>query len=186
MPLSTQSRKHRADLVELARLADSDLSVLFREVDNAKLVEEALRDTLPRLIALYGSAATSLAADWYDEMRERAGAKGRFRPIISDLPDVGRTDALAGFAIGPLFGADPDAATAFSKAGGGLQRIIFNADRFTVTGSATQDRQAGWMRVGNGECDWCDQYLTGEVHYVEGYDFDAHDWCRCTAEPVFE
>jgi hypothetical protein len=41
------------------------------------------------------------------------------------------------------------------------------------------------MRVGNGECDWCQRFLDGEVHYAEGYDFAAHDHCGCTAEPVF-
>jgi hypothetical protein len=42
------------------------------------------------------------------------------------------------------------------------------------------------MRQGNGECDWCTGLLDGEVHYVEGYDFDAHDDCRCIAVPVFD
>ena len=52
--------------------------------------------------------------------------------------------------------------------------------------AAVEDSRAqGWMRVGDGGCDWCQQYLDGEVHYVEGYDFDAHDHCNCTAQPVF-
>lgn len=185
MRLSTQAKRHRADVAELARLAESDMSALFRQVDDARQVEQALKDVLPRLVAVYGSAAASLGADWYDEMRAESDAKGRFRPIVADLPGAARTDALAGFAIGPLFGANPDASTAFSKAAGGLQRIIFNADRFTVTGSSNQDKSAGWVRQGNGECDWCQQYLDGEVHYVEGYDFDAHDRCQCVAVPVF-
>lgn len=185
MPLSTQARQHRADLSELARLAENDLTVIFRDVSSAELVKEALNDVLPKLVAVYGSAAASLGADWYEDMRDRAEAKGRFSPIVADLPDLGRTESLAGFAVGPLFGPDPDAATALSKVSGGLQRIIFNADRFTVTGSATQDKRAGWVREGNGECDWCQRYLDGEVHYVEGYDFDAHDRCQCVAVPVF-
>lgn len=186
MPLSATARRHRADLAELAGFAENDLSLVFQDVSSAALVKEALNDTLPRLVEVYGSAAASLGADWYDELREQAEVRGRFQAIVAELPDRGRTESLAGFAVSPLFGAKPDATTALSKAAGGLQKIIFNADRFTITGSSNQDRRCGWMRQGNGECDWCQQYLDGEVHYVEGYDFDAHDRCQCVAVPVFD
>lgn len=186
MPLSTQARRHRNDLAELARLAESDMSVLFRDITDAIRVREALADTLPKLAGLYGSAAASLGADWYDDLRERAGAKGRFRAIAAELPNKSRTDSLARWSIAPLFGADPDGVTALSKAAGGLQRVIFNADRETVRFSSIQDRGAeGWVRVGYGECDWCRQYLDGEIRSSEGYGFDAHDNCKCTAEPAF-
>jgi hypothetical protein len=93
---------------------------------------------------------------------------------------------LARVAVGPLFGDKPDLLAALTLARGGVQRHVANAARETVRYSSIQDRGAvGWVRVGSGECDWCRQYLDGVVHDVEGYDFDAHDHCGCTAEPVF-
>jgi hypothetical protein len=186
--LSPAARKHRADLAELARLAEGDLSFLFHDVVDADRVKESLIDVLPRLVAMYGAAAASLGADWYDELREQAEVRGRFQAIVADLPDVGRTDALAGWAVGPLFGAAPDAIAAQSMVSGGLQRIIFDADRDTVTGSAIRDPRArGWQREGAGECDFCAMLIgRGAVYSEASVEFDAHDRCRCVGVPVFD
>jgi hypothetical protein len=173
--LSLAARKHRADLAELARLAEGDLSFLFHDVVDADRVKESLIDVLPRLVAMYGAAAASLGADWYDELREQAEVRGRFQAIVADLPDVGRTDALAGWAVGPM-------------TSGGLQRIIFDADRDTVTGSAIRDPRArGWQREGAGECDFCAMLIgRGAVYSEASVEFDAHDRCRCVGVPVFD
>ena len=72
------------------------------------------------------------AADWYDEMRDAQRVKGRFRAIPATLPDSGRTDALAGWAVAPLFQAEPDRATTLAKLAGGFQRIVANAARETL------------------------------------------------------
>lgn len=185
---SLAAKKHRADLAELARLASSDMSVLFRNVSKADHVRQGLMDTLPKLVAVYGSAAASLGADWYDEMRQEAEVKGKFQAIVADLPDVGRTDALAGWAIGPLFGANPDALAALGMAAGGLQRIIFNADRNTVMQSSAQDRSSrGWHREGFGECEFCSMLISrGDVYTEATADFAAHDNCRCVAVSSFD
>jgi hypothetical protein len=186
--LSPAARKHRADLAELARLAEGDLSVLFRDVSDADRVRESLIAVLPRLVTMYGSAAASLGADWYDELREQAEVRGRFQAIVAGLPDVGRTDALAGWSVGPLFGATPDASAARSMASGGLQRIIFNADRETVTGSAVRDPKArGWQREGVGECSFCQMLIgRGAVYTEASVQFDSHDRCQCVGVPVFD
>ena len=187
-PLSPAARAHRADLTELVRLAEADLSVVFRKVTNAELVKGALNDILPKLVALYGSAAASLAADWYEEQRVKAEVRGRFQAITAELPTTGRTEALAGFAVGPLYGAKPDAALALVKASGGLQRIIFNADRYTVMGSSVKDPRArGWQREGNGECQFCALLISRGAVYTEGsVDFESHDRCRCVGVPAFD
>ena len=76
---------------------------------------------------------------------------------------------MARWGVGPLFKAVPDATWALTLVTGGLQRIIADADRETVRFSSIQDKAArGWVRVGSGECDWCKQFLDGEVHYNEG------------------
>jgi hypothetical protein len=186
--LSPTARKHRGDLAELARLAEADLSVLFQNVKKADHVRQGLMDMLPKLVAVYGSAAASLGADWYDELRQEAEVKGKFQAIVAYLPDVGRTDSLAGWAVGPLFGAKPDAMAALGMAAGGLQRIIFNADRETVMQSSIQDRYArgGWSREGSGECGFCSMLIgRGTVYSKGSADFASHDRCKCVAVPAF-
>lgn len=184
--LTPQARAHRADLAELVGVAQRDLSILFRQFDTAAAARDGLMDVLPRLTAIYGEAAATLGADWYDDLRDAAGARGGFRAIPAETAPRGQTDALARWSVAPLFAAEPDYATTLIKVAGGMQRLIANADRETVRRSSIQDRGAqGWVRMGAGECDWCEQYLDGEIHYTEGYDFEAHDHCNCTAVPAF-
>jgi hypothetical protein len=187
MALSLAARQHRRDLAELARLAESDLAIVFRQFDAAEAVRDGLRDILPRLMQVYGSAAITLAADWYDDLRDEAEVPGSFRAIPADLPDEGRTDALARWAVTPLFAANPSPEIALSKATGGLQRIIYNADRDTVTTSSIQDRRArGWRREGSGDCDLCKLLLgRGAVYSEATSQFETHDRCACVGVPDF-
>lgn len=185
--VQTAVRLYRADLDELVRLAKNDLSVLWRQATSAVDGRELLLDVLPELVAVYGSAAAALAADWYDGLREEAEVAGRFRAIAADLPPGGQTDALARWAVTPLFSADPDFAGALGRASGGLQRLVANTGRQTVTGSSIADPRArGWTREGSGECDFCQMLIDqGAVYSEASADFQAHDHCRCAAVPVF-
>jgi len=171
-------------LVELA-LADLVASWVS---GSAEAVRDALAATLPELVALYGSAAVALGADWYDELREGAGVDGRFRAIPAVLPDRGRTDSLAGWGVGPLFQAEPDIPTAQAKVAGGLQRIIADAHRDTVIASLTADPQAaGWRRQTVGEtCEFCTLIAgRGAVYSAKTAQFASHDDCDCVAVPVW-
>lgn len=187
MATAAQIRAHRADLNELVRLAENDLSILFRQFDSAEAARDGLMDVLPQLVAVYGSAAATLGADWYDDLRDAAGARGYFRAIPAELPDRGRTDSLARWGIAPLFAAEPDYATSLSKVAGGAQRIIANADRDTIRVSSVTDRGArGWARAGSGTCDFCRMLIgRGAVYTEETSQFESHDRCGCVGVPVF-
>lgn len=181
------ARAHRSDLVTLTGLAERDLAELWRELANAEVARDQLTEILIRLVALYGAAAGTLAADYFDEARDAAGVRGRYRAAPAEPVNDAALAILAGVATKPLFRETPDTAAALTLAQGGLQRHVANVDRETIRLASVDDRQTqGWVRVGRGECDWCQQYLDGVVHYVEGYDFNAHDHCQCTAEPVFD
>lgn len=185
--LTPEVQAHRRDLSELVRLAERDLRVAFREFDTANAARDGLADLLPRLTVIYGDAATALAADWYDNLRDAAEVRGRFSPILADLPDRGRTDALAGWGVGPLYQAEPDWATTLVKVSGGLQRIIANADRQTISTSSAADRGSrGWARAGVGECEFCQMLIgRGAVYKEATADFESHDHCGCVAVPAF-
>jgi hypothetical protein len=148
-----------------------------------------LIDGLPDLVNEYGSAASALGADWYEELRDTAKVAGRFAAIVANLPDLGRTDALARWAVQSLFHTDtPNVAAAQEKVSGGLQRIIANADRETVMGSAVADPKAhGWRRsTQSGACAFCRMVAgRGIIFTHSAGTFACHDHCGCVATPVW-
>lgn len=144
-------------------------------------------DVLPALVATYGDAAGTLAADYYDDLRDRQNVRRRFSAIVAELPNDGGTDELARWGVSPLFKAEPDWSAAKALVAGGLQRRIANVSRLTVAQSSIQDPAArGWQRVGAGGCDFCAMRLGGAVYTEASADFESHDHCRCSSEPVFE
>jgi hypothetical protein len=177
---------HRRDRDELVRLALTDLAVVWRGVTTGEAAREALMDTLPALAGTYGTAATALSADWYDDMRDAAAVRGRFAAVPAELPDRGRTDSLARWGIGPLFAAEPDFAAAKTLVDGGFQRIVADAGRNTVIGSLKEDpRGRGWSRQTSGSaCGFCEMLAgRGAVYSADTADFQSHDHCFCVAVP---
>lgn len=168
----------------LVGYADADLALLWAEVDDATSLRAALNDVLPALIDTYGTAAASLAADWYDDQRELAGVAGRFTAIPADIPDSG-AHALVGWATSKA----TDSTALRSLVLGGLQRRVANFSRLTVTRSALADPAAvGWQRVGSGACTsgFCDMLIgRGAVYSEATADFAAHDNCKCSAVPAW-
>lgn len=179
---------HRRDLEELLRIALKDLGQVWREVKTADAAKAALLELLPRLAVLYGSAAATLGADWYDEMRDAAGVPGRFRAIPVE-PEVDRMDALARWGISPLYALDPDFDAAETLVAGGFQRLVADADRNTVLLSSRQDPRGGkWRRETTGlSCGFCVMLANRGAVYrsADTADFKSHDHCDCLAAPEF-
>lgn len=161
----------------------TDLTVLWRHGDTPLAVSAALHDVLPALIDQYGLAAAALAANWYDDLRDRRGIGGTFTAAPADVPDVG-AHALVGWAAATA--ADyPSFQTLIA---GGAQRRVANFARLTVMDSSVTDPKArGWMRVGDGNtCEFCAMLLgRGAVYSEASADFAAHDHCGCVAVPAF-
>lgn len=172
----------QAETTSLVRLADRDLTRLWRIVSTGAAADEALHDLLPAIVREYGAAGGAMAAEWYDQQRDKVDARGRFfaDPIPADDRGV---HALVGSALKQA----ADDAALKTLILGGVQRRIADHVRLTVANNSVTDRAAeGWVRVGaGGSCDWCDQYLDGEIRTVAGYDFDAHDNCNCTVDVAF-
>jgi hypothetical protein len=185
--VATRGLDLRDGVKGLTTLANRDLHALWAQVSTAVEAREALKDVLPGLIDTYGLAAGTLAADWYDDLRDKLEVRGRFTAIPATIADTG-ADALAGWGVSPLFAAEPDWAAARSLVAGGLQRRIANFSRQTVTGSAIADPKArGWQRVGSGGCDFCSMLIgRGAVYSEATADFESHDHCNCSAAPAFD
>lgn len=173
----------RRGVASLSRLAAADLAVAWRDAESPQQAEAFLRDTLPSLVDLYGAAAATFAADWYDDLRDEREIPGRFTAIPADIGETG-TQALVGWAL-----AEATDLSAFrTLIEGGTQRRIANFARATVTGSAIADPRAdGWQRVGDGDsCAFCRMLIgRGAVYSEAGADFASHDKCGCSAVPAF-
>lgn len=183
----TTPRALRTAITDLAVLAGNDLDGLWRQVSTAEQARDALGDVLPVLVATYGLAASTITADWYDDVRDAVAARGRFTAIPALLDDTG-TDALAGWAVDPLFKPEPDWPLAQVLVAGGMQRRIANHSRATVVDSSLADPAAGgWMRQGAGACAFCAMLIgRGAVYSEAGADFASHDHCHCSAVPAFD
>lgn len=175
----------RADTASLVRLADQDLSRLWRLVANGAAADEALHDLLPAIVREYGAAGAAIAAEWYDQQREKVGAKGRFIAMPIEADDRG-AQSLVGWALATA----KDDATLRTLILGGVQRRVADHVRLTVMDSALTDPQAtGWQRVGNGGCTngFCDMLIARGAVYTEATaDFAAHDHCECSAVPAWK
>lgn len=78
--------------------------------------------------------------------------------------------------------------TAEAGSSAAAMRHVLNGGRSTITGTVAADpRAAGWARVTSGAaCEFCSMLEGRGAVYSEGtVDFEAHDGCACTAEPVF-
>lgn len=181
MALSRHEEFRRA-VRDLGIVAQADLKVLWRSARDARDAKEALLDLLPDLVETYSLAAGSLAADYYDDVREQVAAKGRFAAIVPEPGDTG-TRSLVAWALdtatdGPAFQ---------SLVEGGFQKRIANGARNVVTMSSIADPSArGWMRIGAGECDFCAMLVSrGAVYTESSVEFAAHDHDNCGAAPAF-
>lgn len=182
MALSRHEEFRRA-IRDLGIVADGDLSVLWRSVRDERDARTALMDLLPDLVETYSLAAGSIAADYYDDLREAAEAPRRFTAIV---PDPGDTDttSLVAWALGEA----NDGPAFRSLVEGGFEKRIANSARNVVTTSSVADPSAiGWMRVGAGACDFCAMLVSrGAVYTEASADFPAHDRCHCGAAPAFD
>lgn len=183
---------YRAALADVSALAIRDLLGRLRgfDVRDARRAQSDLLDVLPDLIEAYHVSAGAVAADWYDLMRLEEEVPGRFAAVVADPPSVGRAEALAGWAVGPAFGADdPTVARSLvlSKVSGGLTRAVLDGARGTIVGSTVADpARVGWRRATSGGCGFCEMLAgRGTVYSESSADFASHDHCRCSAVPDF-
>lgn len=185
--------EQRQALLDITDLASSELTrLLTRLRDDAvptQVVVDALMELLPQLGDQYGSAAAYLAAEWFDEARLAAEARGTY--MAEQAGDVGRArwQALARWGTDPLRLTDPDWAAAMQLIMGGLQRTIADRHRLTITDNSYRDPQArGWQRVGTGDtCKFCRFLIDrGGVYTDRTVTFRSHDSCRCAASPTWD
>ena len=189
MPTLPQVESHARQLRALTSLATKALEVRFRRLDLDDLagMQRTLTAYLPTLVDQFGSAAAAGAADWYDDLRADSPARGRFRAVPANLPGESRTAALAGWAT-----STTDRPLVLERLAGGVQRIVANADRDTITESARRDpHTVRYARHASANaCAFCAMVASrGAVYRSEasaGEGRKYHDKCHCIAVPVWD
>ena len=148
-------------------------------------VRSDLLSAVPEVIGYYADGSSALAADFYDDERDRASARGRFtaEPVVLDRWEkVGR--ALA-WATQPLVEGDGDVPARLAEV---VQIETARPYRDTITTNRQRDPEAvGWQRVSAGGCSFCRMLASrGAVYRAETARFASHTNCHCTAQPVFK
>jgi len=167
---------------DLNILAQRDVRTALRGLTDPRDGKVVLETLLPELVDAYGDQAASLAADYYDELRETERITGRFTARAPRPADT-ETAKLVHWALGEA--ASPE--TFVSLVLGGVQKRVTNTARSTVMESSFLDPKArGWMRIGTGNCDFCAMLIArGAVYTEQTVDFSPHDWCGCGAAPAW-
>ncbi|WP_104150972.1 VG15 protein [Mycobacterium intracellulare] len=194
-PTQTRSQPLRESLVTVTGLAVQDLAPIWR-LPTADITQ-ALFDIVPGIVQKWNLAAASVAADWYDHLRETDAVAGHFTAIVPDIGDQG-AQALAGWGA-EAFKAPVEhepveldqlspVESARNRVEGGLQKRLVNAANLTVTESSKADPQArGYMRrTRPGACKFCLMVASrGAVYTKATATFACHEHCHCEAVPAW-
>jgi hypothetical protein len=189
MPSARESRAQLRLLTEDAvETATGLLASLTGSPAERRLI---LLDTMPDLVGYYSDGSSALAADFYEEERELAGARQAFRPeLVVDDRTVKIRRAVA-WATSPLFEPGDDDAAAEELASGRLGEVIqlesARPYRSTITSNRQRDPEAvGWRRITSGGCRLCRMLAArGAVYRESTVRFATHPHCNCSAQPVF-
>lgn len=145
----------------------------------------ALLDTVPALIGYYADGSAALAADFYEDERERADVRSPFRTglVVADRT-VDQRRAIAWSAAPLLTGLEADAGKRLAEV---VQLEVARPYRDTITANRRRDpASVGWRRINNGGCKFCRMLADrGAVYKRDTALFAAHPNCHCTAQPVF-
>lgn len=139
--------------------------------------------------------AAGLASRYLEAHRMAARVPGapevRLAPQIDAqrLETALRVTSLVAIRRGFGAGFSPEKAMAngFVQSSGSATRLVLDAGRETIRRTTLADsRTQGWRRVGSPSCDFCRMLIgRGAVYTEASADFQAHDHCGCSAEPVY-
>jgi hypothetical protein len=145
----------------------------------------ALLNEVPEIIGYYAEGSAALAADFYEETRERAGVTARFTAEVSLEDRTVKIRRAIAWSAEPLF--EGDEVLAGARLAEVVQLDTARPFRQTVLENRRRDPEAvGWRRVTSGGCKLCRMLADrGAVYRHDTARFAAHPNCHCGAEPVF-
>lgn len=182
MPSASESR--RALILVTSAAVDAAVRLYGSLDGRPEVVRAGLLDGVPEVIGYFAEGSAALAADFYDDERAAAAARGRFtaEPVIVDRVEKIRRGVA--WAAQPLFDGDGDTSSRLAEV---VQLETARPYRDTVTTNRLRDPESvGWRRVTGGGCKFCTMLAgRGAVYRESTVRFASHPNCHCTAQPVF-
>lgn len=192
-----------ADTAAVIARANADLERMWQRIwssipdgpTKAAAVRDQLLLHIPRLVERYGEAAAAAAADWYDALRERAGAEGAYSARAAEVVRAKVVERDVRYHAGRLWTETP--AGLLPALGLVVSKRVGQATRDTVSASVLRDpARPRWARVPRGAktCAWCTALASrGPVYLTSGRAGDPlaedarrfHADCDCQAVPVW-
>lgn len=170
-------------------LATRDLQAFWSALntDRPEVARDALLRFVPVLVERYGEAAAAVAADWYDDLRAAAGARGAYRARIADADPVASTKATR-YAAGHLFTGAPNGTLDYLMVA--ISKLVLQPSRDTLVRAAGGDPgRPRWARVPSGAetCAFCLVMASrGFVYRTAESAGDRNRWhgkCDCQIVP---
>jgi len=181
---SASESKAALQLVVGAAL-DSATSLLGRLAGSPRQQRSALLEAVPSIVSHFSDGSSALAADFYDDERERAAPPKLYiaEPVVVDR--VEKIRRAVAWAADPLFTDDPSATP--GRLAEVVQLETSRPYRDTILENRKRDPSAvGWRRITNGGCKLCRMLADrGAIFMDTTARFAAHPNCKCTAQPVF-
>jgi hypothetical protein len=152
-------------------------------------VREALLVFFPELVAAYGDTAALLAADFYDSLRDAPVSAASFNAVLARPVDEDQARGSVRWAVGSLFGDEPDASAFVAAISGSAQRLILQPGRDTVWSNASRDPvRTAFARIPVGvTCRFCTTIASRGFVYstsrAAGESNKWHDECDCVIVP---
>lgn len=186
---------HRRQQLALRKATIAQMEKLWPALDWADLdrTYPGFAAEVAALVSKNRSTSSGLAAAYLRAFRAASGLSGDVRIVVPPMAPEQfkislRVTSLVAAKKSAARLVDPNVAmtNALTQASGSMARLVLNGGRETVTQTLRNDSSArGWRRVlGGGGCDFC-KLLAGRVYPTDNADFDAHDKCGCTSEPVY-
>lgn len=176
----------KAALVLLTNAAVSSAHSALAGVDGSfENQRSQLLYSIPHLIGYYSDGSAALAADFYEDERDRWEDPGTYVavPVVSDR--VEKIRRAVAWAADPL--KDEDVATTEGRLAEVVNLETARPYRDTILyNRRNDDKCIGWQRNTYGGCKMCQMLADrGAVYRESRARFAAHPHCRCTAVPVF-
>ena len=179
---------------DVTALAYRDLLAFWRTLDPSDPIGtvRALEAFVPDLVQAYGQMGASVAADFYDDLRERSPAVAvAYQAYVGDAIPIEQIAASTRWAAGPLFTPRDDfAEVTLGRVVDITDRLIKQHGRDTVSENVRRDpARPRYARVPTGPdtCAFCLMLAArGPVYATEATASDKyHGHCDCVPTPVW-
>lgn len=187
--------QHRRDLARLAATIAGQVNRVAMGADTAD-VDAWWARTSPqviRVVAQGHDVAAALARRYLEQHAALEGVRLAAARAGANAQEISTSLHVTGpvaFKTNIRISEDPLVARRImgQALSGSAQRLTLNGDRATTMRTFTEsDQIAGWRRVGGGSCAFCSMLLSrGAVYSKDSVEFQAHDRCKCSAEPLYE